>query len=87
MQQCLAEMARIVKPGGYCVLVLGDVEKEGKSRRTAEILGELAIKSSHGQFRVETIYDDKIPDERRSRRETKTTKYERILVMRKNKRQ
>jgi len=32
---------------------------------------------------VETIYDDCVPDERRSRRRTATTKFERILVMRK----
>ena len=83
MSECLREMDRVLKPGGHCVLVLGDVERNGKTRRTAEILAELAIEMSEGRFIVETIYDDYIPDDRRSRRKTKTTKFERILVMQK----
>lgn len=83
MAECLREMNRVLKYGGYCVLVLGDVERDGKTRRTAEILADLATKVTEDDFAVETIYDDRIPDERRSRRQTKTTKFERILVMRK----
>jgi SAM-dependent methyltransferase len=83
MRNCLREMYRVLKPRGYCVLVLGDVERDGKIRRTAEILAEIAVDVSGNGFAIETIYDDRIPDERRSRRETKTTKFERILVMRK----
>jgi len=65
------------------VLVLGDVERNGKMRRTAEILAELAMDATGGGFVVETVYDDRIPDKRRSRRKTRTTKFERILVMQK----
>jgi hypothetical protein len=83
MASCLKEMSRVLKPGGYCVLVLGDVERDGKTQRTAEILGDLAVEVSHQQFAVELIYNDLIPDERRSRRNTQTTKFERILVMKK----
>lgn len=83
MGECLREMARVLKPTGRCVLVLGDVEREGKMRRTAEVLGDLAVDVSGGQFKIETIYDDRIPDERRSRRRTRTTMFERILVMQK----
>jgi SAM-dependent methyltransferase len=83
MSSCLHEMDRVLRPSGYCVLVLGDVERDGQLRRTAEILAELAVRVSAGRFEVETIYDDLIPDERRSRRQTQTTKFERILVMRK----
>ena len=82
MSACLQEMARVLKPGRHCVLVLGDVDYQGKTRKTAEILANLAVETT-GAFVVETIYDDQIPDERRSRRGTKTTKFERILVMRK----
>ena len=81
MAVCLAEMARALKTGGYCVLVLGDVERDGKTHRTAEVLADLATQSGKGSFSVETIYDDVIPDDRRSRRGTRTTKFERILVM------
>ena len=58
-------------------------KRTDKNRRTAEILGESAVEVSEGRFVVETIYDDLIPDERRSRRRTRTTKFERVLVMRK----
>ncbi|MCG2766965.1 MAG: DNA methyltransferase [Chloroflexota bacterium] len=83
MRVCLQEIHRVLKSGNHCVLVLGDVERNGKIRRTAEILADLAMEATDGGFAVETIYDDRIPDNRRSRRQTKTTKYERILVMRK----
>ena len=83
MAVCLSEMERVLKSGGYCVLVLGDVERDGKTHRTAEMLADLATESGRKRMVVETIYDDVIPDERRSRRGTRTTKFERILVMRK----
>lgn len=83
MSQCLMEMYRVLKPESRCVLVLGDVERDGQIRRTAEILADLARQVSKNGFCVETIYDDIIPDERRSRRKTSTTKFERILVMKK----
>jgi hypothetical protein len=83
MRICLKEIHRVLKPGAYSVLVLGDVERDGKIRRTAEILAELAQDATGSGFLLETIYDDRIPDDRRSRRNTKTTKFERILVMRK----
>lgn len=83
MTDCLAEMCRVIQPGGYCVLVLGDVERNGKTRNTAEILSAVALQVSGGDLSTEQIITDEIPDDRRSRRNTKTTKYERILVMRK----
>jgi DNA modification methylase len=83
MTVCLAEMERVIKSDGYCVLVLGDVDRDGKTHRTAEVLAELATESGEKRFSIETIYSDVIPDERRSRRGTRTTKFERILVMKK----
>ncbi|MFQ5857222.1 MAG: DNA methyltransferase [Anaerolineae bacterium] len=83
MSVCLKEMSRVLKPGGNCILVLGDVERDGKTRRTAEILADLAVEATQDHFVIDTIYDDRIPDERRSRRRTRTTKFERILVMHK----
>ena len=85
MSMCLQEMYRILKPCAYCVLVLGDVDRNGKTRRTAEILADLARDVTNDRFVIETIYNDRIPDDRRSRRKTRTTKFERILVMQKQK--
>ncbi len=83
MADSLREMSRVLRYGGYCVLVLGDVERDGKTRRTAEVLGDLADDVTGKGFCIDTIYDDRIPDERRSRRRTQTTTFERILVMHK----
>lgn len=83
MKICLKEIHRVLKSYGYCALVLGDVDRGGEVRRTAEILADLALESTDNGFTVETIYDDYIPDDRRSRRNTKTTKFERILIMQK----
>lgn len=83
MTESLKQMNRVLKPEGYCVLVLGDVERNGKIRNTAEILSALAADVTNNELHTHLIYTDEIPDERRSRRNTKTTKYERILVMQK----
>jgi RMKL-like, methyltransferase domain len=84
MSLCFEELNRVLKLGSYCVLVLGDVEREGETKHTAEILASLATRVTNKSLRLETIYDDYIPDIRRSRRKTRTTKFERILVMRKS---
>lgn len=84
MSICLREMDRVLKRGRHCVLVLGDVDRDGQTRPTAEILADLASEVARGRMMTEEIYDDRIPDDRRSRRRTRTTKFERILVMRKS---
>lgn len=81
---CLQEMCRVLKQGRHCILVLGDVERDGKKQCTAEVISDLAFQVTKGKFVTESIFDDYIPDDRRSRRRTKTTKFEHILVMRKN---
>ncbi len=76
-------MDRILREGAHCVLVLGDVERNGVKRPTAQIISELAQEVSDGRLVQKLIYTDEIPDVRRSRRQTRTTKYEKILVMQK----
>ena len=65
------------------MLVLGDVERDGKSRRTAELIGELAESVTESRLRVLHLVRDEIPDIRRSRRRTRTTKVEKIMVLKK----
>jgi SAM-dependent methyltransferase len=91
MRRCLAEMMRVLKPDGYCALVLGDVHRDGKIRRTAEVVcesaGQTVLRERDGwlySFKTYAILTDEIPDIRRSRRNTKTTKHERILIMKKS---
>ncbi|MFW6118148.1 MAG: DNA methyltransferase [Chloroflexota bacterium] len=83
MKQCLRQVDRVLKKGAYCVLVLGDVERNGVKKHTAQIVSELAQEASDGRLVQNLIYTDEIPDVRRSRRRTRTTRYERILVMQK----
>lgn len=83
MRACLREMERVLKPGRHCVLVLGDVERDGKSRQTAELIGELAEAETGSRLRIVQLVSDEIPDIRRSRRRTSTTKIEKVLVLRK----
>ncbi len=83
MRVCLQEMYRVLKPGRKCMLVLGDVTRSGRTRETAEIIGAEAVEVTSGGFCIERIVSDEIPDDRRSRRLTATTKVERILVLQK----
>jgi len=83
MSKCLVEMHRILKKNRYCVLVLGDVERNGKNHDTAEIVAELGCEVTKQGFMVEEIVSDFIPDERRSRRKTRTTKCEKIVILKK----
>lgn len=83
MRQCLIEMFRVLKPNAHCVLVLGDVSRNGRMRETAEIISHEAAEVTRGGFETLRIVVDNIPDDRRSRRRTQTTKCEKILVMRK----
>jgi SAM-dependent methyltransferase len=91
MGRCLTEMMRVLRPDGYCVLVLGDVYRNGRTRKTAEIVCHLAaqteIRGPDGwlySFKTYAILTDEIPDDRRSRRNTKTTKHERVVIMKKS---
>jgi hypothetical protein len=82
MSACLRELHRVLRPGAACVLVLGEVRRSGRSRDTAAVIADLA--AAEGRFRAEAIVDDEIPDERRSRRRTRTTRRERVLVLRRS---
>jgi len=83
MTDCLTQMDRVLKDRAYCVLVLGDVDRNGTKKQTAHIISGLATEVTQGRWVQKLIYTDEIPDVRRSRRQTHTTKYERILVMQK----
>ena len=50
MTECLRQMDRVLKNRGYCVLVLGDVERNGVKKNTAQIISDLAHEVSDGRF-------------------------------------
>lgn len=83
MGECIKEMYRIIRPGKSCVLVVGEVQRKREAHDTASVLGRLASQVTGGGFCLECVVDDAIPDIRRSRRGTKTTRTEKMLVLKK----
>ena len=69
---CLAEMGRVLRPGGHCVLVAGDVFVKRRNARvavrTADILAEVAeeLQPTNGfRLRAESLIEDRIPSHAR----------------------
>ena len=81
MRQCLKEMYRILKPGKLCILIVGEVQRNGQTRDTGAVLGKLAHEVTSGAFVLDCVLEDSIPDARRSRRGTRTTRIEKLLVL------
>jgi hypothetical protein len=71
-----------ILPGGYFVLVLGDVTRGVRRRvRTADLTDEVFSTTPRlRNFKLTATYEDTIPDIRRSRRECRGTKRETVLV-------
>ena len=80
-----SRLAVDINSHGFFVLVVGDVTRgRGPTGRTARLTQELFAKhATLAQFSLTSVYEDEIPDIRRSRRECKGTKSETILVYQK----
>ena len=63
--------------------MLGDYRRNGNHTDSAETIAEIVRQLLPGKLVVEDIFNDSIPDERRSRRRTRTTLKEHVLVLRK----
>lgn len=72
------EFARVLKPSGYCILILNDVQQHGTCRGIAE---QFARWAAPAPFTVETIYDQERSP--RSRSPLKAVKFQRLLILRK----
>jgi hypothetical protein len=83
MTEVLREMYRVLRQDKPAVFVLGDYRRNSNHLDSAETVAEIAEQNLAGRLVVEAIVDDVIPDERRSRRRTRTTLKERVLVLRK----
>ena len=81
---CL-RLAPWITVGGRFVIVVGDATRGGGTPgRTPELTRELFLTASPlRSFRLDAIYDDMIPDVRRSRRECRGTRTETVLVYQK----
>lgn len=83
MEHCFGEMHRVLRAGRNCVLIVGEVRCNGRTRDTGAVLGELARNATSGGLSLDCVVEDEIPDIRRSRRGTNTTRVEKILVLEK----
>ncbi len=83
MTRAAGEMLRLLKPGKCAVLVLGDYNRNGRKQDSAATLSQIVRDNYSSQASVKELLVDEIPDERRARRRTQTTKHETIIVIRK----
>lgn len=77
----LKTMARAVKPGGVCVLVLGDVTRTSRTYDLPAVISEL-VKTDVKNLCLENRWTDNVPNNRRTRRNGRATRRETILVFR-----
>ncbi|MGH9325844.1 MAG: DNA methyltransferase [Terriglobia bacterium] len=83
MTRAVGEVLRLLKPGKCAVLVLGDYNRNGRTKDSATTLIEIVRDNYPQSASVDKLLVDEIPDERRARRRTQTTKHETIILIRK----
>jgi len=81
MMKTIYEMRRVLKKGGYCILVVGDCEKGKKLINTANELKPLLEKAG---FTCHGIIEDEIPINKSVQKRSKWQKHDRIMVLTKN---
>jgi DNA methylase len=82
MRRCLAHWHGILKPNGWCVLILGDRVSRTYKMPLADAITEIALKEAGG-FSLQHKYTDFIPDIRRVRRNCRGSLSETILALKK----
>ncbi|MCE5250733.1 DNA adenine methylase [bacterium] len=78
----LKTMADVLKIDGICVLVLGDVTRSKRFHDIPNIILNI-VNNDANALVLEKHWSDAIPDKRRSRRNGKATKRERVMIFRK----
>jgi len=77
-------MSKVIKPGGACVLVLGDVKHADRKYDVPGIILKL-VKTRIREFALEKRMVENVPDDRRTRRNGRATQTETIIVFRRTK--
>jgi DNA modification methylase len=78
MEICIKEMQRVLKKGGYCILIVGDCFKSGKVINTAEELKP--IMESVG-FKCHAIVQDEIPMNKSVQKKSTEQKHDRVMIL------
>lgn len=81
MTQAVGEMLRLLKAGKYAVLVLGDYHRNGHRKDSAAEIERVVGEKYSPEAAAERVLVDEVPDERRTRRRTRTTMRETILLI------
>lgn len=81
MERCFSQWQRVLKPNGYCILVVGDTcRRGGDNSGLPEDVAHIA--TEHGGYRLVSKFTDDIPNERRVRRGLTGSSSETVLVFR-----
>src|SRR5438046_577344 len=80
MRKCLTTWRKILRPGGHCVLVVGDAVSNTYHDSLADLLAKVAV-FEVGGYRISGTYNDNIPAARRVRRSCRGSLSENILIM------
>ena len=83
MSRAVDDICRVVKTDGRIILVLGDYRRNGANHDSAGAVLKIAQRNFPDSLVLENLIVDPIPDERRTRRLTRTTMHETIIVLRK----
>jgi len=82
MQLLASKCSKVIKPGGYAILIVGDKSRTSKKYKPHELVASIFSEWADG-LHLEEVIEDSIPDVRRARRDCKGTKNEHVLVFRK----
>ena len=82
MEKTISELSRVLKPGGYCIFIVGDCFKKNKVINTAEEL--LPILKKYNLI-CHSIIEDEIPMNKSVQKTTSQQKHDRIMIMVNNK--
>lgn len=79
MGQCFRKWKTVLKPGKYCILVVGDGSSELQDANLPQLISEIAIKEGYTHILDHT---EAIPNERRVRRGLTGSTSETIVILR-----
>jgi hypothetical protein len=82
MADCFREMNRILKRKRYCIVVVGEAQRNGRTRDTGAVLGDLASNATNGALTLECVVADDIPESTINGTRSRA-RVENILVFRK----
>jgi DNA modification methylase len=82
MIKCLTTWHKALKPGGLCILILGDAQSKLYEMRLPDMISKIAIEEL-GKYKLEMKFQSIIPERRRVRKNCKGSERETVIVFKK----